>query len=90
MRRQHPFLTVHFLPPSFFPTSTVTKEEAGLIFDNFKFMKTTKAWKAFEADGNTDDHEAVRTVHPSLPPCLSPFPVLVSLAGVKDACTAFH
>ncbi|GAB5030689.1 Hypothetical protein NocV09_00303550 [Nannochloropsis oceanica] len=38
---------------------TVTKEEAGLIFENFKFMKTTKAWKAFEATGNADDEEAV-------------------------------
>ncbi|GAB5035139.1 Hypothetical protein NocV09_02400150 [Nannochloropsis oceanica] len=38
---------------------TVTKEEAGLIFENFKFMKTTEAWKAFEATGNADDEEAV-------------------------------
>ena len=28
-------------------------EEAEAIFDNFAFMKTTQAWKAFEASGDT-------------------------------------
>lgn len=31
---------------------TVTVEEAQAIFDNFKVMKTSKAWKAFEASGD--------------------------------------
>ncbi|EWM28446.1 hypothetical protein Naga_100591g1 [Nannochloropsis gaditana] len=38
---------------------SVTKDEAGLIFENFKVMKTTKAWKAFQESGDTEDEEAV-------------------------------
>ena len=83
------------LPLFFLPYSTVTKEEAGLIFDNFKFMKTTKAWKAFEANGNTNDQEAVRIFPPS-PPCLpsslpsSLLPVLIYVAVGSSLYTTSH
>ena len=74
------------LPPSLFPLSTVTKEEAGLIFENFKFMKTTKTWKAFEATGDADDEEAVRyltrsfsIIHACLPSLLPSLPQSCSI-----------
>jgi hypothetical protein len=40
----------------------VSVEEADAIFENFKVMKTSKAWKAFEASGDTSE-EGVSAVY---------------------------